>query len=105
MSGVYIKGIKLPTIHEGQMIIRIEPSGIADVQWSGMVGGDYTKAVEVPKHGRLIDADEFDASVLRAGLSYALTRRKLRYTPGEVRQKIADAPTVIEADRSEDGQT
>jgi len=57
MSGVYIKGIKLPTIHEGQMIIRIDPDGKADVQWSGMVGGEYTKAVEVHHYGDLIDRE------------------------------------------------
>ena len=53
--------------------------------------------IPLPKnHGRLIDADELDTSVLQAGFSYALTRRTLRYTAGEVRQKIADAPTIIE---------
>ena len=52
-------------------------------------------------HGRLIDADALDTSVLQAGFTYALTRRKLRYTPGEVREKIQHAPTVIPSDRAE----
>ena len=56
--GVYIKGLKMPTTHEGQMVIRIDPDGKADVQWSGMVGGEYTNAVEVPDHGELGDMAE-----------------------------------------------
>lgn len=56
----------------------------------------------LPKgHGRLIDADELDTSVLQAGFAYAMTRSKLRYTAGDVRQKIANAPTIIEADNAE----
>ena len=57
--------------------------------------------IPVPPHGRLIDADALDTGIFQAGFSYALTRRKLRYTPGDVRQKIANAPTIIEA---EDGE-
>ena len=58
--------------------------------------------VEIQPHGRLIDADALDTSILQAGFSYAITRRKLRYTPGEVREKIANAPTIIPA--SEEGE-
>ena len=57
--------------------------------------------VSVPPHGRLIDADALDTEILQAGFSYALTRRKLRYTPGDVRQKIANAPTIIPAEEDE----
>ena len=54
-------------------------------------------------HGRLIDADALDTSILQAGFAYSITRSKLRYTAGDMRQKIANAPTIIEADKgSED---
>lgn len=60
-----------------------------------------TPLVIIPPHGRLIDADALDTSILQAGFSYAITRRKLRYTPGEVRQKIANAPTIIPASKED----
>ena len=62
---------------------------------------DFCPLVHVPPHGRLIDADALDTSILQAGFSYAITRRKLRYTPGDVRQKIANAPTIIPAEEGE----
>ena len=107
MSGIYIKGVKLPTIHEGQMVIRIAPSGKADVQWSGMVGGNYTKAVEVPDHGRLIDADKFS-------LWLSDWQKHLTETYGEndeyvkCLESVIDAleacGTVIEADKEDNDQ-
>lgn len=91
MSGVYIK-MPMPTVPQ---TVIIYPDGtVADVY-----DGEKYKAIPVPDHGRLIDADSLDASVLQAGFSYAITRRKLRYTPGEVRQKIANAPTIIPEDK------
>ena len=96
MSGVYIKGIKLPTIHEGQMVIRIEPSGKADVQWSGMVGGEYTKAVELPAHGDLI---ERDALMAHKGSAYDIDGHEL-YAVGT--GTILRMPVVIPAERSEE---
>ena len=98
MSGVYIKGIKLPTIHEGQMVIRIDPDGKADVQWSGMVGGEYTKAVEVPDHGRLVDADALKKTEVPFWAVSTLLGRNSRIV---LPSAIAKVTTVIEADRSE----
>ena len=96
MSGVYIKGIKLPTIHEGQMVIRIEPSGKADVQWSGLVGGEYTKAVEVPDHGRLKDVDDIIC------VCEILSEKGGNPNVWEQMIEIAESvQTVIPADRSE----
>lgn len=67
---------------------------------STMVEGAILNGTPLPKgHGRLIDADDLDASVLQEGFAYALTKRKLRYTAGEARQKIANAPTIIKADK------
>lgn len=99
MSGVYIKGVKLPTIREGQMVIRIEPSGKADVQWSGMVGGEYTKAVELPDHGDLIDKDKFYIDLMDRGVDQVQTDD---YT--EICQAVYNAPVIIPAERSEDGK-
>ena len=117
--GIYIKGLKMPTIHEGQMIIRIEPSGKADVQWSGMVGGEYTKVVELPAHGDLMDRDAF-IKVNREYLCKDCERRKgvkngrkrTLYEIGGVPcracgvedmfEYLDDAPVVIPAERSEE---
>ena len=99
--GVYIKGMGLPT---GENALVILPSGCVyirepDNNQSFIMKNSSAKAISAPDgHGRLIDADALDTSILQAGFSYALTRRKLRYTPGDVRQKIANAPTIIPAD-------
>lgn len=105
---ILIKGLSLPT--DGSIEIQVFSEGKAiksgyTVRVNGMdyyqpTIGETTAvdAIELPPHGRLIDADALDTSVLQAGFSYAITRRKLRYTAGEVREKIANAPTVIEAE-------
>lgn len=93
MSGLYIKNINLPTIHEGQMVIRIEPSGIANVQWSGTVGSEYTKAVEVPDHDRLIDAKSISEKI-----DNIWDGRPLSTLGCEILAMIEKEPAVIEAD-------
>lgn len=67
--------------------------------------GCVMNGTPLPKgHGRLIDADALDTSILQAGFAYAITRRKLRYTAGDMRQKIANAPTIIEADKEDEDE-
>jgi len=100
---ILIENMEMPK--EGEWIsVNIFHDGKCFLQsWCGKDFNFAAKltAVPVPPHGRLIDADALDTEIFQAGFSYALTRRKLRYTPGDVRQKIANAPTVIEAEEDE----
>ena len=57
MSGIYIKGIEMPKRGEFSHI-RIYDNGEVTIE-SGGVEYSVAKAVAVPDHGRLIDADEF----------------------------------------------
>ena len=99
---VLIKGIEMPSSCRECPLEGIERyvcsiTGKA-YNWGLKTRPTDCPLVEIQPHGRLIDADALDTSILQAGFSYAITRRKLRYTPGEVREKIANAPTIIPAD-------
>ena len=99
---VLIRGMKMPEEGEYHMTLYVCSDGSAYIDVASFpVDKDRFEAVSIPPHGRLIDADALDTEILQAGFSYALTRRKLRYTPGDVRQKIANAPTIIPAEEGE----
>ena len=51
---VFVKGIKMPSTEGCEVIIRIQPDGTV-LNATGI--HLYAKAVEIPPHGRLIDAD------------------------------------------------
>lgn len=51
--GIYIKGMEMPK--DGTMIFAIRQDGMVEDVMGCFVG----KAVPVPPHGRLIDADQF----------------------------------------------
>ena len=114
MSGVYIKGAKMPTEYTGRMFIRIWPDGKADIQYEGEVGGWDTQAIEVPDHGNLIEKEQIvdnlaiaekSVSVIQRG---AETEKDIRYCQGAMVGYansilvIDNAPVVIPAERSED---
>ena len=104
--GVYIKGMEMPTrcadcpMCYDYIRCRLEGKDFGEIDCLE-IRADWCPLIELQPHGRLIDADALDTEILQAGFSYALTRRKLRYTPGDVRQKIANAPTIIEAEEEE----
>lgn len=54
MSGIYIQGMDKP--HDENDSIHILRDGTAVVYRTGSI--DFYKAIPVPDHGRLIDADE-----------------------------------------------
>ena len=56
------------------------------------------KAIEVPPHGRFVDADALDTKFLQAGFREAITCRKSMLTYGDARQYVHSAPTIIPAD-------
>ena len=53
--------------------------------------------IEIPPHGRLIDADALSNRLLGEGIGNLLIHRKQRLTVGDVRTIIENAPTVLEA--------
>lgn len=83
--GIYIKGMEMPT-EDKEIIVRISSDGTVMTEYASPI--PWAKAVPVPEHGRLIDAD-------------ALTKvSSPRYGLVNVGQ-IDNAPTIIPA--SEDG--
>ena len=89
---IYIKGVEMPT--EGVFCIDIFPDG--------RVAGHYdctikqAKAVPVPPHGRLIDADALNSDGFHAVFRYT-GKMPYEYTA----MRIDDAPTIIPAEEGE----
>ena len=97
--GVYIEGIEMPKGTNAMYLIT--PEG--DVWELGDLFGDDkliegAKAVAVPPHGRLIDADVFES------IKYELPDGQKAFNRGfhsgvqYVQRLIMDAPTIIEAE-------
>lgn len=94
MSGIYIPGMKMPKL--GYREIRIHHDG--NVTENPCPEYSYeekiSKAIPVPDHGRLIDADALEADIFqldwRTGEEYAV---------GFSEQAIDKAPTIIPADK------
>lgn len=97
--GIYIPNMEMPKSC-GDCRLRMAVGCCGNLPHNTRMPNCHLVEVHTP-HGQLIDADELDTSILQAGFSYAITRRNLRYTPGEVRQKIANAPTIIPAEEGE----
>lgn len=99
MSGVYIKGLKMPTDFSGTRLI-IYPNG--QVLFPHRTYFDELRGVEaipVPDHGRLVDADALQndgwvlhKQVMRLG-GYAIHEMPLSYP---------SIPTIIPADKEEE---
>ena len=86
--GVYIKGMEMPK--DGSMIFAIRQDGMVEDVMGCYVG----KAVPVPPHGRLIDADDAieTAWMILRGLGYLKEEnQKLEQT---VREVFATAPEI-----------
>ena len=94
--GVYIKGLKLPSAErQGELLILTDDGRCVD-----MFSGEY-EAVELPPHGRLIDADK-----LRAEFPHPNDWRnpELAYAHlSGIWATIDCAETIIEAEGCEDG--
>lgn len=117
---IIIKGLNLPKeeLNQERLTITIWANGCVtnDGDWVRNEDGTYRKeywnyeqfsAVELPPHGRLIDADElrgwYDYHSYDVDEDDFLTEEKfdkLTVTTAVVRQNIDDAPTIIEADDS-----
>lgn len=93
MAGIYISGMEMPK--DGTMIFAIRQDGMVEDVMGCFVG----KAVPVPPHGRLIDADElvlkgYALSVIRYG-SYGTWRDDVPLIDTDA------APTIIPAEEKE----
>ncbi len=84
---ILIKGMEMP--HCEIVTIRISPDG--EVHYIGAVGqsAKRARAIEIPPHGRLIDAD---------ALLERLQVTAIDPVPSWIRAEIIIAPTIIEAE-------
>ena len=108
---LYIPGLNLPPKGEKRLALFIGSDGVVDVYRSVGEATPYlesyvleTEAIEVPPHGRLIDADALDTKFLQDGFSKAITRRKSMLTYGDARQYVHSAPTIIPEDKDGDAK-
>ena len=90
--GIYIKGIRMPTTEHGVRTINIYADGVVTNYAEVTIG----KAVPIPEHGRLIDADkigltDFEIILCQKGNPFKNALEMLL-------EKIENAPTVIPAD-------
>lgn len=83
---IYIKGVEMPA--EGVLCIDIFPDGRVAGHYDCTI--EQARAVSIPSHGRLIDAEKLIRDLGIGDLLIALT------------QKIQNAPSVIESDAAED---
>jgi hypothetical protein len=96
VAGIYISNMKLPP--EGcRVIIAVDGAGNA---YRMRIFGSYAyeqsrtrKAIPVPDHGRLIDADKLDTR--------DRGNNSQRIMWSNIRQIIADADTIIPSDKEE----
>lgn len=96
--GVYIKGMEMPTDRSRWVVIypdgKVEFSDKTD-EWETLDKG----AVQVPPHGRLIDADALDADLewqdMHTGEWDAV---------GFSIEEIENAPTIIPAEPAEESE-
>lgn len=97
--GVYIKGMEMPTEDE-EIIVRIDSSGTVMTEYALPIS--WAKAVPVPPHRRLIDADalkdvqQADADFFKGSSDYG---EKCRYDEAiNAVANIVNAPTIIPAE-------
>lgn len=88
---IYIEGMEMPT-EDQEFIIRISPNGTVMTEYGLPITG--AKAVSIPPHGRLIDAD--------AAIANRNTDMNWCYDLDDLPDYLSDCPTVIPA---EEGNT
>lgn len=95
---IYIEGMEMPKAEFGSMIVAIRPDGMVEDVMGCYVG----KAVPVPPHGRLIDADALMLKIREYTEEYGDMDENGWHSDKwcamqEAKMAIADAPTVIPA--------
>lgn len=104
MSDILIKGIELPKEVEVPVSYTVWPKGHTYIHWDGTVYGE-TKAIEMPPHGRLIDADQLQ-EVLNLTLSLVMTDiltdkeiGLVHKTIGAISDAVNNMDTILEANK------
>lgn len=99
MSGIYISGAKIPNGDYVRVLMLHKDGTCVD----GI--GNVFKAVPVPPHGRLIDADALIDAIIAKYIRHE-RNGELVFAAAEIKQDLADIiselPTIIEA---EEGKT
>lgn len=98
MADVLIKGIEMPK--EGRLVLAICPNGSL-YRYFGKDGVEkaqeallHCEVIELPEHGRLIDADELTYETIVTVDDFESTHHKV--IPLE---NIQNAPTILEASK------
>lgn len=97
---VIVKGMKMPPKGEYTATIYVDSDGTAYIDFNSREMNEYTvydgkcDLVEVPPHGRLIDADELEkcGEIVKQDQGYY-------YVKGIALTSIYNAPTIIEEER------
>lgn len=91
---VLVKGMEMP---DKATTIVIFPEGKARVFRQDIDHDEWLTAIEVPKHGRLIDADALEkcGEIVKQDQGYY-------YVKGVALTSIYNAPTIIEAEGTEE---
>ena len=112
MSGIYIKGMEMPFGESEKLLIVLNRDGEAvayrvynydphdEEPLPAWYEGRKCEAIEVPDHGRLIDADWLDQW-------YACDEPEwddMHVPIGVIRQNIKDTPTIIPGDKEDDDE-
>lgn len=92
MSDILIRGIEMPTEEQSVITINIYSDGIVTCYDDDV----ERKAIPVPEHGRLIDADALTKSDRMVG-KLMMFDGEYVYTQAEINR----APTIIPAGESE----
>lgn len=93
--GVYIEGMEMPTNADmAPTAVWVYPNGYAIVFKDNGRMKQYTQAVPVPPHGRLIDADTVFNNLERTGW-YDNADRDI------AEDLVLDAPTIIGEEEAE----
>ena len=94
--GVYLPNVDMPK-GDKTLTIQICPDGSIWQQYRGTVPN--AKAVPVPEHGRLIDADALREDWPENG------ENEYVYDTNAFLDSLDDAPTIIPAEPVEEGET
>lgn len=98
---VLIKGMEMPSDEIGQCgytDIRVWYDGTVEVLRGYHIQETSQKAIPVPPHGRLVDADKiYNAVEQRYKMSSGIEHRCYR----ELLDLICEVPTIIEAEEGE----
>ena len=96
---ILIKGMEMPKWNKNlERVEKIIISSSGLVEWvddNNTLLAEY-EAVELPPHGRLIDADALHIDLIDRGIEDIQTNDWY-----EIQQAVDDAPTIIEAEGEE----